>query len=238
MLLFCSEAHNDANGWVQYWIHTGHLYIDGHKMSKSLKNFITVKEYLHSLHWTSKPSADLRMYFLQHKYHSPLHLSRERLKECVIIRNRIENFFELCTLLRDQNKQKKGLHLLTGTESDKSEQTAPRVSRVHRMDLKGRQVYDALQRCRKEVREHLSNDFDTPSALLSLLQLVSVSSQHAVMLVANEGMSVDPLFAVESYVQDMLEVFGLDIGKQESSTSSGEVGTQTYYVRPILILAT
>lgn len=38
-----SEAfHNEAT-WVKYFIHVGHLHIKGCKMSKSTKNFITIK---------------------------------------------------------------------------------------------------------------------------------------------------------------------------------------------------
>jgi tRNA synthetases class I (C) catalytic domain len=32
--------------WCSYWLHSGHLSIDGLKMSKSLKNFITVRAAL------------------------------------------------------------------------------------------------------------------------------------------------------------------------------------------------
>ena len=32
--------------WIPNWIHTGHLYVKGRKMSKSLKNFITIREML------------------------------------------------------------------------------------------------------------------------------------------------------------------------------------------------
>jgi cysteinyl-tRNA synthetase len=38
-----SEAFHDCRQWVNYFIHTGHLHIEGLKMSKSLKNFITIK---------------------------------------------------------------------------------------------------------------------------------------------------------------------------------------------------
>lgn len=41
-----SEAYYDKDTWVNYFIHTGHMHIDGLKMSKSLKNFITIKEIL------------------------------------------------------------------------------------------------------------------------------------------------------------------------------------------------
>jgi cysteinyl-tRNA synthetase len=37
-----SEAYHECPGWVNYFLHTGHLHIEGLKMSKSLKNFITI----------------------------------------------------------------------------------------------------------------------------------------------------------------------------------------------------
>ena len=38
-----SEAHNNNPDWVRYFIHVGHLNINKLKMSKSLKNFLTIK---------------------------------------------------------------------------------------------------------------------------------------------------------------------------------------------------
>jgi cysteinyl-tRNA synthetase len=37
------EAHFDKDHWVNYFLHCGTLRIEGLKMSKSLKNFITIK---------------------------------------------------------------------------------------------------------------------------------------------------------------------------------------------------
>jgi cysteinyl-tRNA synthetase len=36
------QAYHNCGSWVNYFLHTGHLHIDGLKMSKSLKNFITI----------------------------------------------------------------------------------------------------------------------------------------------------------------------------------------------------
>jgi len=41
-----AEAHGHADGcaqWVNYFLHSGHLEIEGLKMSKSLKNFVTIR---------------------------------------------------------------------------------------------------------------------------------------------------------------------------------------------------
>lgn len=42
-------------------MHTGHLFIEGLKMSKSLKNFITIKAILERYNW-----RQLRLLFLMH----------------------------------------------------------------------------------------------------------------------------------------------------------------------------
>ena len=39
-----SEGCFQCEQWTNYWLHTGHLNIKGLKMSKSLKNFLTIKE--------------------------------------------------------------------------------------------------------------------------------------------------------------------------------------------------
>jgi cysteinyl-tRNA synthetase len=41
-----SCAHSGKQEWVNVFLHTGHVHIEGRKMSKSLKNFITVREML------------------------------------------------------------------------------------------------------------------------------------------------------------------------------------------------
>ena len=41
-----SEAYHNCRQWVNYFLHTGHLHIEGLKMSKSLKNFITIDDAL------------------------------------------------------------------------------------------------------------------------------------------------------------------------------------------------
>lgn len=47
--------------WVNYFMHMGHLSIQGSKMSKSLKNFITIREALDRGDWTAR---GLRIVFL------------------------------------------------------------------------------------------------------------------------------------------------------------------------------
>jgi len=61
------EALTGVKPMVQYWVHTGLLTIGGKKMSKSLKNFVTIREAL-SRH---SPEA-LRTFFAMTHYRSPI----------------------------------------------------------------------------------------------------------------------------------------------------------------------
>lgn len=70
-----TKAAYDA-GFANYWIHGGMLQINAEKMSKSLGNFLLLRDVLK----TTKPEV-LRMLMLQTHYRSPLDFSEERLKE-------------------------------------------------------------------------------------------------------------------------------------------------------------
>ena len=58
-----SEAYNNEANWVKYFIHVGHLHIKGLKMSKSLKNFITIKELL-----KITDARVIKLFFFIHRY--------------------------------------------------------------------------------------------------------------------------------------------------------------------------
>ncbi len=78
--------------WIPHWVHTGHLHIDGLKMSKSLKNFITIRSLLKSDTSTShesifhSPSDDFRLWCLglSGSYRAPATYSESRLKEAKV----------------------------------------------------------------------------------------------------------------------------------------------------------
>jgi cysteinyl-tRNA synthetase len=63
---WCSSHHSkdqyEPHQWINYFLHIGHLSISGSKMSKSLKNFVTIKEALErGGTWTAR---GLRIVFL------------------------------------------------------------------------------------------------------------------------------------------------------------------------------
>lgn len=72
--------------FANYWMHAGMLRIDSEKMSKSLGNFLLLRDVLK----TTKPAV-LRMLILQTHYRSPLDFSADRLSEAESALSRIAN---------------------------------------------------------------------------------------------------------------------------------------------------
>jgi cysteinyl-tRNA synthetase len=70
-----SEAFTGKKPFVKYWLHTGYLTIAGEKMSKSLGNFVTIREVL------KKYDADaIRFFVLSSHYRSNIDYNEEAIK--------------------------------------------------------------------------------------------------------------------------------------------------------------
>ncbi|XP_027387477.1 cysteine--tRNA ligase, cytoplasmic isoform X1 [Bos indicus x Bos taurus] len=83
-----SEAYFENDCWVRYFLHTGHLTIAGCKMSKSLKNFITIKDAL------KKHSArQLRLAFLMHSWKDTLDYSANTMESALQYERLLNEFF-------------------------------------------------------------------------------------------------------------------------------------------------
>ncbi len=81
-------AHYESDQWVNYFFHIGHLHIAGRKMSKSLKNFITIKDML-----KEKDANLFRLFCANHHYRSNLEYSEDRMRDCSQIEAKFQNFF-------------------------------------------------------------------------------------------------------------------------------------------------
>ncbi|XP_052561880.1 probable cysteine--tRNA ligase, mitochondrial isoform X2 [Tympanuchus pallidicinctus] len=93
------EVYHQCEQWGNYFLHSGHLHVKGsqEKMSKSLKNYITIKEFL------KKFSSDqFRMFCLRSRYSSAVEFSDETMNDAKNILQAISSF------IRDANAYIKG----------------------------------------------------------------------------------------------------------------------------------
>jgi cysteinyl-tRNA synthetase len=84
------EAVSGKSPMVRYWLHTGFLNVNGEKMSKSLHNFITIRELLE----TYEPDT-FRFFVLSTHYRSPIDFSKDSLHQSEKSLERIRKYYEL-----------------------------------------------------------------------------------------------------------------------------------------------
>lgn len=76
----CAFGHDF---YAKYWMHNGHLMVNGEKMSKSLGNFFTIREILDQV-----PGEAFRLYTLGTHYHQPLNWLPDGLKQAKQVMDR------------------------------------------------------------------------------------------------------------------------------------------------------
>ncbi|KAM6290728.1 putative cysteine--tRNA ligase, mitochondrial isoform 2-T2 [Porphyrio hochstetteri] len=72
------EAYHQCEQWGNYFLHSGHLHVKGsqEKMSKSLKNYISIKDFLEKF-----SSDQFRMFCLRSRYSSAVEFSGETMDD-------------------------------------------------------------------------------------------------------------------------------------------------------------
>ena len=104
------EASSGEKPMVNYWMHTGFLNVEGEKMSKSLGNFITIKELLKDY----EPEI-FRLFVISTHYRSPIDFSHRSLeqanKNIKKIRKFIKNIEELQDNLLPETNEKDSYYI-------------------------------------------------------------------------------------------------------------------------------
>ncbi len=92
------EAASGKSPMVRYWMHTGFLNVSGEKMSKSLGNFITIRDLLED----HDPQV-FRFFVLSTHYRSPIDFSEKTLDQAAKSLKRIQKTVEKLNELLDSS---------------------------------------------------------------------------------------------------------------------------------------
>jgi len=96
------EAASGKKPLVKLWMHTGILLVNGQKMSKSLKNFITLDDFLKQY-----DASILRYIILSHHYRSPIDYTEELVLQSVNALESIQQFIWKLNLIQTTNSKQK-----------------------------------------------------------------------------------------------------------------------------------
>ena len=171
-----AEAYFGNDDWIRYFLHSGHLHIEGRKMSKSLKNFITIKDALKTY-----TATQIRLLFLLHEWSSTLDYSYETMKEALTHEKYLSEFFlAVKDVLRsdgDSNKFKK----ITDDE---------------------KKIYVNLAEAKRDIHCYLCDSFNTPKVMYTIRNLVSSVNSYLSKAASQPNFAL--LRAVAIYVTDLL----------------------------------
>lgn len=188
-----AEAYHSSHQWVNYFLHAGHLHIEGKKMSKSLKNFITIRKCLERYN-----ARQIRLAFLCHRYDAPMIYAEHAMEEAVSVDRTFIDFF--------------GTLKATIREVERKDYNT-RVMRPHDMEI---ELGKELKRAQETIHNSLADNFDTPTALREIQNMVRSTNAY----MASRGAESNGLLleGIGSYLSKMLSIFGLS---DDSTSSSG-----------------
>ncbi|KTW32352.1 cysteine-tRNA ligase [Pneumocystis jirovecii RU7] len=181
-----SEGFFDSDQWVNYFFHIGHLHIEGQKMSKSLKNFITIQDALKK--YTSK---QMRLYFLMHQWNLQMDFKESFMSDIKRIETLLSNFFaNINALVMEKKMFLKQNEIITYFFSDLE-----------------KELYENLYNAQDALHSALCDNFNTPVALDVVLNLITKTNKY----ISQAQMDINILMItnISKWVSNILGIFGL-----------------------------
>lgn len=170
--------------WAHIWLHAGHLHMEGRKMSKSLKNFVSVREFLAA---GECPKA-FRVFCLMHRYAAPVEYSRDRIVDASTWLRRMRAF-----LARD-------------AVTDALRAAIPMASEC----TVAASVEETVRTARDDIDAAIANDFNTPRVVRTLAEVVAAFNK--IFNSDNRPVSGRAALAYEDarcFVADVLQIMGV-----------------------------
>ncbi len=131
--------------FAKYWIHHGLLTINGQKMSKSLGNFVTIKEFIVK----HKDANALKMLFLSTHYSHPVDYTEEKIREENSAFNNLKSFIIFAN----------------------AAENFPGGGELNKIKPVG--FEEEIDKYKKEFIAAMDDDFNTPEARATLFKIVS-----------------------------------------------------------------
>ncbi len=172
--------------FARYWLHGGLLQVNAEKMSKSLGNFMLLRDVL-----AEYEAPVVRLMMLQTHYRSPLEFSTDRLDEARAAYERIVNpVREIEELLRDG-----------GVRAGRPAMTDDRTGLI-----------DAIQAANEKFTAEMDDDFNTAGALAAVFELVRATNRFLAEFGTGESQVNAPLLMqARDAIRELLGVLGIEI---------------------------
>ncbi|EDO19065.1 hypothetical protein Kpol_2000p30 [Vanderwaltozyma polyspora DSM 70294] len=184
-----SEAHFDNNQWINYFLHTGHLHIEGQKMSKSLKNFITIDEALKMY-----SARQLRLAFASVQWNNQLDFKESLINEVRSTETSFNNFFANVRALNNDY-----INIISQPNGFVSK----------KLGSLERQLLEDFKIAQEKVDIAFCDNLATPQALKALSDLVTLTNTY-ISSVGND-IRIEPIISICKFITKIFGIIGFPV---------------------------
>ncbi|BET01110.1 unnamed protein product [Nesidiocoris tenuis] len=204
-----AEAYFESDDWVKYFFHAGHLTIAGCKMSKSLKNFVTIRDALKK--YTAR---QLRLAFLMHSWKETLDYSDNTMEHAVNYEKMLNEFF------------------MTVKDLSESKVSGDYTKKFKKWQFEDLELNNIFKATKEKIHIALCDNVDTRTVLDKIRECISCCNTT----VSKGTVDVQLLRRIATYVTDLMAIFGAvddnqTIGFPISSKSTDFESTVMPYLR-------
>ena len=184
-----------ANGkkLANYWLHNGMVNVNGQKMSKSLKNFKTIRELIKS----GISPMTLRYFVLTVNYRKPLDFTEESLKSAAEAWKNINIALSLVEISKEST--------ISFNQNEQNELIEEKYRKT---------VYDEISQKKQKFVDSLSNDLNTAGAIAIIYELAKPLKNFINQLQRLNNVEINSnkkFFLFENFItlKELTEVLGL-----------------------------
>ena len=177
-----TEAHDESKQWINYFLHTGHLKIEGLKMSKSLKNFKKITDFI-SLY---SPNV-FRLYFCNSKWDMDMDFTENGLSMSNANDKKITEFFQNIKVWARENDLKRDL----------------------KFDAEDSALNKFFNESKKNIHQFFCDNFNTPGVVTSVLELIKKTYEYHDKCEQKKSLKLHLVYGIAKYISDILKCLGL-----------------------------
>ncbi|NWU38117.1 SYCM protein, partial [Hylia prasina] len=222
------EVYHQCEQWGNYFLHSGHLHVKGsqEKMSKSLKNYITIKDFL------KKCSSDqFRMFCLRGRYSSG--------KEKALTVEVCMAFHTSCpagTVEFSEESMEDAKNLLRAISSFIRDANAYIKGQLVCDPVREDMLWERLANTKVTVKAAFADDFDTSRAVAAIMDLIHHGNRQLKAVTKDAGSPRSSVVygSIISYIEGFFNALGMSFGERQVAVGGDKSAVLTSVIEELV----
>ncbi|KAF1575063.1 UNVERIFIED_CONTAM: putative cysteine--tRNA ligase, mitochondrial, partial [Eudyptes pachyrhynchus] len=215
------EVYHQCEQWGNYFLHSGHLHVKGsqEKMSKSLKNYVTIKDFL------KKFSSDqFRMFCLRSRYSSGKGKNQTLIVEICTAFHACFPSWQCRAIEFSDESMDDAKHLLQAISSFVRDANAYMKGQLVCDPVREDILWERLANTKVTVKAAFADDFDTSRAVAAIMDLIHHGNRQLKAVTKDAGSPRSSVVygSIISYIEGFFNALGMSFGERQVALGGGD----------------